>query len=284
MRIVLMAVAILLVQQVFRSEIALVPVYVTVTDRNGRFVPNLEREDFEVTDDGRPRSISTFAQGEQPITLALMLDESPSVSVATTLIAAAVDEFTRHLFPADRVAVGSFAHEVRVDRQFTTRPRESFVALASRGPAMGRGTALWDAIEMGRLLILNEPGRRVVLALTDGVDNCSRIEPSAIRSSLARDGIMLYAIGARGTAGLPAEELRAIAGDSGGYYFELRKDADLSSTFARVAEELHGQYLIGFTPTLVDGAEHQIRVRTKRSGLTVRARRSYIAVKSANPR
>jgi len=65
--------------------------------------------------------------------------------------------------------------------------------------------------------------------------------------------------------------------DRGGGYFELKEGADLSSTFTRVAQELHSQYVIGFTPESMDGKLHTLDVRVKRPGMTARTRKSYIA-------
>jgi hypothetical protein len=75
----------------------------------------------------------------------------------------------------------------------------------------------------------------------------------------------------------PDPDLRELTDEGGGGYFELRSTDDLSSTFARVAYELHSQYLLGFTATDLDGRVHALDVRVKRAGVTVRARKSYLA-------
>ena len=75
----------------------------------------------------------------------------------------------------------------------------------------------------------------------------------------------------------PDPSLKKIAAESGGGYFELKEGADLSSTFTRVAQELHSQYVIGFTPESLDGKLHALQVRVKRPKMTARARKSYIA-------
>jgi len=97
---------------------------------------------------------------------------------------------------------------------------------------------------------------------------------------------MIYAIGLessyfngqRMTRTKPDRGLRKISDETGGGYFELEKSADLEPTFTRVAQELHSQYVIGFTPTLLDGRVHKLAVRMKQPGLTARARKSYVAV------
>ena len=75
----------------------------------------------------------------------------------------------------------------------------------------------------------------------------------------------------------PDPSLKKIAAESGGGYFELKEGADLSSTFTRVAQELHSQYIIGFSPGSLDGKLHTLHVRVRRPGMTARARKSYIA-------
>jgi VWFA-related protein len=109
-----------------------------------------------------------------------------------------------------------------------------------------------------------------------------------------REDVMIYAIGleSRTRPGMgpfgggnplgvtrPDPGLAMIAGETGGGYFELRRADDLASTFTRVAEELHKQYALGFEPSKLDGKSHKLKVRVKKSGMTVRARKSYVAAK-----
>ena len=75
----------------------------------------------------------------------------------------------------------------------------------------------------------------------------------------------------------PDRGLRRLTEETGGGYFELKKTDDLGPTFSRVAQELHSQYTLGFTPTILDGKEHKLMVRMKQTGMTARARRTYTA-------
>jgi len=75
----------------------------------------------------------------------------------------------------------------------------------------------------------------------------------------------------------PDGSLKKIAAESGGGYFELKEGADLSSTFTRVAQELHSQYVIGFTPETMDGKLHTVQVRVKHPGMAARTRKTYVA-------
>jgi VWFA-related protein len=102
----------------------------------------------------------------------------------------------------------------------------------------------------------------------------------------ARDEeVMIYAIGLeseyfngqRMVRTRPDRGLRRLAEETGGGYFELKKTDELAPTFTRVAQELHSQYTLGFTPATLDGKEHKLVVRINKPGMTARARRTYIA-------
>jgi VWFA-related protein len=99
------------------------------------------------------------------------------------------------------------------------------------------------------------------------------------------DEVMVYAIGLAGetlaygrpTRTKPAASLKKLASETGGGYFELSRADQLTSTFTRVALELHSQYVLGFTPQALDGKPHTLEVRVKKPGMTARARKSYVA-------
>ena len=267
----------LLPQQTFRSGVNVVSVYATAVDRGGRFVPDLTAADFEITDNGRPQQITVFESGTLPIRMALMVDESPSVFASSDRMIAAVQEFAKRFLPGDRATIGAFSHVIRLSPELSDAPASVVPGLWTGRPRFPSGTALWDALDAARDALKNEAGRRVVLVLSDADDNCSVLLPEDVIPRLERDGTMVYAIGIKGNAGLPVRELRDVTRDSGGYYFELKDDDDLAATFTRVADELHRQYLVGFVPPALDGKSHQIELKSKRSGVTVRARRSYVA-------
>jgi hypothetical protein len=126
--------------------------------------------------------------------------------------------------------------------------------------------------------LASESGRRVVLTITDGRNMCSFprcLKPQDVERRAVREGFMLYAIGMDGT-GLDGE-IMLMAEETGGGHFALPEGADLTATFARVAEELRRQYLIGFSPAVLDGKLHRLEVRVGREGMKVKARRNYLA-------
>jgi Ca-activated chloride channel family protein len=264
--------------QVFRSGTRVVPIYATVTDQSGALVSDLAAADFQIDDNGKRQTISLFKSDVQPITIAILLDASPSLFPSARQTGAAVSEFVRRLMPDDRACLGTFSHAVTLDPALTSDTGALMRRLSNAAP-WPAGTALWDAIDAGRSALRDEGGRRVVLVVSDGADNASRGDPDNIRTSLQREGVMVYAIGIRGRFGLDTSEIGALSNATGGRSVELKSAADIPSAMQSIADELHRQYVIGFSPDKLDDKLHRLDIKVKRAGLTVRARRSYIALK-----
>jgi hypothetical protein len=110
-----------------------------------------------------------------------------------------------------------------------------------------------------------------------GQYNYLKVNESSVRERLEAEGVMLYAIGFQGVS--LAGSIKTIARRSGGRATELRPDDDLAKALTAIADELHHQYLIGFTPVSFDGKSHKIEVQLKKPALTVRARQQYVAVR-----
>jgi Ca-activated chloride channel homolog len=144
---------------------------------------------------------------------------------------------------------------------------------------------LWDAVGASLDELKGIEGRRVVLVFTDGDDTESHTRLGTVIDRARAEEVMIYAIGLESNyfngehmvRSKPDSGLRKIADETGGGYFELKKTAELAPTFSRVAQELHSQYVLGFTPTALDGKVHKLTVRMKQPGMTARARRSYLA-------
>lgn len=273
-------------QQVFRSSTQTVPIYATVVDRSGRLVPDLTQEEFEVYDDGKLQPLTNFKSDVQPITVVVMLDTSGSMTANIDLLKLAAEQFVLRLLPEDKAKIGSFAELIYVSPNFTN-DRDALVRYLRNEIRFGNPTHLWDAIDESMTQLAGESGRRVVLIFTDGEDSFSRRSSDDRVLDRARtEEFMIYAIGLQsqflGTTTRPDRKLRTLADETGGGYFELRRTADLGSTFTRVADELHRQYVMAFTATNLDGKLHKIEVRVKRPGMTVRARRSYVASRAGS--
>ena len=289
-------------QPTFKSGARTVAVYATVTDRGGRLVPDLVKEDFEVEDNGKVQPIAVFSNEIQPITVVMMLDRSGSMRGNFRLVEAAGEAFVRALLPDDKARIGSFAEKIQIDPDNFTNDKQELVKilrtkLQEQGP-----TPLWNSVDASIESLAKQEGRKVVLVFTDGADNpgnfrLNNLSFMDIARRAQRADVMVYAIGLEssgppslgglgrggGIGGFggnrPDPGLPAIADETGGGYFELRRAEDLAATFAKVADELHRQYLIGFEPAKLDDKMHDLELRVKKSGMKVRARKEYFAAK-----
>lgn len=267
----------------FRTGTQVVSVFVTVQDQQKRLVPNLEQEVFEILDNDKPQPITLFDNSVQPITVVVMLDTSGSMTGTIDLLRQAAEQFVIRLLPNDKGRVGAFNDKIQFSSDFTGN-RDELVS-AVRDIDYGNGTRLWDAVGASLDELKGVEGRRVILVFTDGDDTESRTSLGSVIERARNEEVMVYAIGLesnyfngqRMIKSKPDRGLRRIADETGGGYFELEKTNDLAPTFTHIAYELHSQYVIGFTPTQLDGRVHKLTVRVKQPGLTARARRSYLA-------
>lgn len=270
-------------QPIFRASIRTVPVYATVLDGSGRLVPDLEQADFSVLDNGKPAEIALFSSEPQPFTAIVMLDTSASMTANLKLLNRAAEQFLLRLLPVDRAQVGAFNDKIQLSGEFTNNRDELIADLNDL--YFGNPTRLNDAIGASLDALKGVDGRRVILVFTDGEDTSSRTRFNTVLERARDEEVMVYSIGleseyfngVRVVRSKPSRDLRKISEETGGGYFELSKTADLAPTFSRVATELRSQYLIAFTPSVLDGKVHKLDVRVNRPGMTVRARRSYLA-------
>jgi len=270
-------------QPAFKAGTELVSVFTTVTDAEKRLVMSLTQDDFEIFDNDKPQPIVYFENVIQPISVVVMLDTSGSMTGSISLLKEAAEQFLLRLLPADQGRVGAFNDKIQISAHFT-KNRDELIGDVKELD-YGNGTRLWDAVLTSLEELKGIEGRRVVLVFTDGDDTESRARLGTVIDKARVDDAMVYAIGLesnyfngqRMVRSEPDSGLRKIADETGGGYFELKKTADLAPTFTRVAQELHAQYVMGFTPTQLDGKVHKLSVRIKKPGLTARARRSYLA-------
>ena len=289
-------------QPTFKSGARTVAVYATVQDRDGRLIPDLSRELFEVRDNGKPQPITVFSNEVQPISVVMMLDRSGSMRGNFGLVQAAGEAFVRKLLPADKARIGSFAEKVEIHPEgFTSSQTELIGILRTKLQADGP-TPLWNAVADAVDSLKGQDGRRVVLVFSDGADAPAnfRFDNKSFMDIMRRAqeaDVMVYSIGLQsaqrpsftgggggfgggfGQNNRPDPGLAAIADETGGGYFELTRAEDLASTFGRVADELHRQYLLGFAPPQLDGKMRKIQVRVSQPGTKVRARKEYFAAK-----
>jgi len=290
-----------------------VAVYATVTGPDGRLVPDLARDAFAIDDNGKRQDITLFANTIQPITAVVLLDRSGSMRANFRLVEQAAERFVDALQEADKARIGSFSNRIQIDpRDFTSDHGELLTILKSELQPEGP-TPLWNAIYVGITALLHQQGRRVILVFTDGMDSPETSAVNSLKTVMKyaeEEDVMVYAIGlspagfggggsggggqglpGRGQGGFggrrsggfgsvadkPDAGLPKIATATGGGYFELTSANDLASTFARVADELHHQYALGFTPSALDGKMHALELHVRGDGMTARARKNYLA-------
>jgi Ca-activated chloride channel family protein len=276
-------------QPTFRTGTRTVALYATVIDAQKRLVADLTQEDFEVIDNDKPQSIDVFIREIQPITVVVMLDTSASMTGNLELLSRAAEQFVIRMLPKDKGLVGAFNDKIEFFPATFTNNRDTLIA-ALGDLDFGNPTRLYDAIAASMDRLRDVDGRRVVLVFTDGDDTGSRVNVNDVLEQARANETMIYAVGLRSdyfngsrqVRSKPDSGLKRLAEETGGGYFELDKTADLAPTFTRVAQELHSQYVLGFTPAQLDGKVHRLGIRVKRPGMTVRARKSYLAAAESN--
>ena len=264
-----------------------VPLYVTVMDGAKRLVPDLVQEDFEVYDNGKLQTLTNFDNKVTPITVVVMLDTSGSMTLALDRVKQAAEQFLLRLLPEDKGKVGAFNDKIEVKPQSGlpfTNNRDQLIRYL-QDLDFGYPTRLYDAVDYSINELKEADGRKVVLVFTDGEDTGSRMSSGDVTERSRVDEVMVYSVGMENefmngnqrVRTSPDRGLRRLSDETGGGFFMLKMKDDLGSTFTRIAQELHSQYVMGFSPETLDNKVHKLEVRMKRPGMTARARRSYVA-------
>lgn len=289
-----------------------VAVFATVTNSLGRLVPDLTRDDFAVDDNGKRQTLTLFSNDVQPITVIMLLDRSGSMKPNFDLEERAAEAFVHEMLPGDKARVGSFAKYIQIDPEDFTADQDKLIKILRNDLQQDGPTPLWNAVDRGIDKLLAEQGRRVILVFTDGVDLPMDFsgKGKSLKDAMKRaeeNDVMVYAVGLAGQNGMdrgrgmnrspfggpggrglgqpggmegPDDGLPKIAAATGGGYFELTRPIDLAPAFARVANELHRQYALGFTPANLDGKMHDLVIHMSKPDLTARARKRYLASKA----
>ena len=269
----------------FRSGVEVVGIAATVVDADGRLVPGLTADAFEVFEDGEPQPITQFTSERVPLSLAVLLDVSDSMYGRRIDEArAAVARFLFELLdPADEFMVLSFNHRPHAVTDWT-RDR-GIVQSALGGLVPFGGTAIYDAVMTALPFMETRSERRAaLLVISDGADSASDVTLGGLRSAMLRSDAFAYAIAINPSGTVPINAqvnpatLREITDTSGGRTEIVADTADLAAATARIADELNRQYVLGYNaPHGPDGRYHSIRVRTPGGPYRVRARRGYVA-------
>jgi len=278
-----MSIGLVAQQPTFKAGTQVVSIFATVTDAQKRLVPDLTQDDFSVFDNEKPQPLVYFDNSIRPINVVVMLDTSGSMTLTIDLLKQAAEQFLIRLLPEDKARVGAFNDKIQINAKWSSN-RDQLITDA-KNLDYGNGTRLWDAVAASLDELKQIDGRKVVLVFTDGDDTESKTRLGTVLDRARAEEVMIYAIGLesryfdgqRQVRTKPDGGLRKISDETGGGYFELTRASDLAPTFTKVAQELHSQYVIGFTPTLLDNKVHKLAVKMKQPGMTAQARRSYLA-------
>jgi VWFA-related protein len=285
-----------------RTEV--VNIYAVVRDKK-RLVPNLTKEDFLVTEDGVPQQIRYFSrETDTPLTLVMMIDTSPSQEKVLPVEQEEAKAFLRQILrPKDMAAVLHFDLDVELLRDFTSDQArlakaidETVINGGGRGPLPGTFptdstpccTHLYDAVYLAANdLLKSEVGRKVMILLTDGQDEGSKVKLETALEAAQKADCIIYALNITDRAFYRFEPfgyngdsvLHKLTQETGGRVIRVGHVKDMAAAFQEIAEELRTQYLLGYTPTnrRHDGTFRRLQVKVRSGHYEVQARRGYYA-------
>jgi len=271
----------------FSVKVNLVRLLTSVRDRYGAILTSLNREDFQVLDNGIPQDIAVFERNTSvPLSISVLIDTSGSTRGDLHYEVDSVTKFLHALIrdgnPSDTFALYSFNWQVRLETEYGRNVRKAEGSLrALRGEG---GTSLYDAIYLASDELATREGRHVMVVVTDGGDTTSyKRFADAQRSAQLADAVIYPIVvvpipndAGRNMGGEHA--LDALAANTGGRIFYPAGFDQLDQSFDDILHELRTQYLLGFYPkgNLQKPRQyHQIKILMRDKGLRVAARSGY---------
>jgi VWFA-related protein len=291
-----------------KVEVNLVNVLASVRDRHGALISNLTKDDFQIFEDGKQQEIKYFArETDLPLTIGLLVDVSASQQNLIEIERrAAYEFFSKVLRKKDMAFLISFGAEAELLQDSTGSPRllqagldglrvNSGVGGLHPGPvptiSQPRGTVLYDAVYLAATeKLTREVGRKVIVLITDGEDQGSRLDiKKAIEAAQKADTVVysMYYVDqgfyrSHGMfLGVSDSALRKMSDETGGRVFHVDRKVSLSDAFDQLQQEMRSQYSIAYTPTngQQDGSFRKLEIRTRDKNLKVQARKGYYAIR-----
>ncbi|MDE3195172.1 MAG: VWA domain-containing protein [Acidobacteriota bacterium] len=270
-----------------KVNVRLVRVLATVKNAAGQLIGGLNKEDFEVRDNGAPQQIAVFERETgQPLSVAILIDNSGSTAKDLRYETDSVTRFVKALVregnPADSVALFTFNWEVVQRNGFTRDPLQIERSLRTvHGEA---GTALYDAVLLASRAIEDRQGRKVLVVVTDGGDTVSRTDFNRATEAAQLADAVIYPIlvvpivadAGRNVGGENA--LATFALRTGGRVFSPTLGAEMDHAFDQILRDLRTQYLLGFYPKdvpLTADRYHTLKVGLRIPALHAVARSGY---------
>ena len=267
-----------------RMDVNLILVHAAVTNSAGQFVLGLTKQDFRLFIDGVSRPITVFERDDAAVAAGILMDNSASMMQKGSEVISAALAFARESNQQDEMFVVHFSDHIRLGlpdaEPFTGSISELESALANFRAA--GATALYDAVALGiRHLEKTKLERKILLIISDGGDNSSRVRFSDVVKLATRKGVIIYCIGIYGDADRDRNPrvLTQLANLSGGRAFFPAELKDVTSACVKIARDIRQQYTVGFAGPN-DGEYHRIRVAVLVPGheeLMVQTRAGYFA-------
>lgn len=272
----------------FRVDTNIVLIPLTVTDPMDRLVTGLDKQNFNVLEDGHKQTIRSFACDDAPVSIGVILDLSGSMNNKVVRARGAVIQFMKTSNPQDEFFVIGFNDRPYLITDFTSSPDDVEARLATVQP--GHRTALLDAIYMG-LDKMKEAKyqRKALLVVSDGGDNNSRYTEGEVRSAVKEADVQIYSIGIFDPEAATIEErngpllLNDISNDTGGRLFRVDDLSEMGDIATRISAELRNEYVLGYktNDTRMNGKWRKVKVKLHPPPglppLTVHARNGYYA-------
>jgi len=275
-----------------KVDVKLVNIFVTVTDERGSPVGNLNKDNFQIFEDGHPQKISIFGkESELPLSIVLDIDTSLSTRKDLPLELASARRFAHAIIrPVDALSLYDFSEVVSQDLPFTAD-----LKTIDRGidhVHTGAATALYDAVFLGAQALETRQGRKVLVVITDGGDTASQVNyQGALRAAQQAEAIVysiidvpIEASAGRDTGGEHA--LIQLSEDTGGKYYYASSITQLDQAFRAISDELRTQYLLAYYPAqrLADSDFRRLEVKLtgvpESSNYKARHRTGYYTSKS----
>jgi Ca-activated chloride channel family protein len=275
--------------QIFRSNVDVVSLNVTVVDTENHYVTDLAESDFSVFEDGAKQDLIYFNRSSLPIALSLLIDTSASMENRLQIAQEAAIGFAKKLRPQDFAQVVDFDSRVEITQDFTNSVPN--LERAIRSTVAGGSTSLHNAIyislkELAKLKAKTQDDvrRRAIVVLSDGEDTSSLVTYEEVLDLAKRSETALYTIGlqpreAPTSKGFREAEfvLRQLAQQTGGRAFFITRVEDLKDVYGQISDELSSQYTVGYASknSRRDGAWRRVVVQIARAGAVARTKRGY---------
>jgi VWFA-related protein len=292
-----------------KVDVDIVNILAAVRNKQNGLIANLNKDDFTLFEDGQKQTIKYFTrETDLPLTIGLLVDVSGSQRNLIDIERNAASEFfTSVLHKKDEAFLISFGEEAELLQDYTQSPRllreglnrlrvSSGVQGIHPGPvptaSQPRGTVMYDAVYLAaKDKLTTEVGRKVIVLITDGVDQGSRVKiQEAVEVAQKADAVIYsiyyYDAGAYGHGGISfggggEGYLKRMSEDTGGHVYKVDRKHTLNDVFKELQAEMRSQYAIGYTPTndKKDGSFRKVDLRLADKNMKVQARKGYYAIR-----